>query len=387
MNQAQLIKRVNRLLSLGIDPAKADPTLDVWSNGERGKLHVDQHCYKIDLGKRVHSRINLSSTGHTKLCSECYRTVILLHRPLKSLLGFATVTEQIETLISLLRDGDASSKVQARSALVKLSESYDTKTESLTRRDNVIEVVRGLLDEAIAEAQAACSAPNVEKDLLRIVALQLLVDGRTEDVLCDQADAALFGGQRAKGNLNDLFATWKNSYTTTGDAQAALRDTVVTFKETTTPSSWSQLNFEVADIEAPTGNFSTWSRSVWRAHAEKTLRRLCDEWTNKVETYTMDTERDHAVVFTVRRKPMEHMAAVTDQYKVAQRENTYAIRCPRAVAIWLQQESVRLWQFHDVVAVEGPLDDVVLETVVTLYDNGSGTYANLEEALTSAKLL
>jgi len=385
MTAKSIHQRVVALRSLGVDPATVDPTYEAWSNGERGKLHLDANCYKLNSSVKVKRSVQIGETVPGRFCDECIVHVMKLNTALKNLIPIVSIHIEMTGLERIIRTDSVTNRLTAQRRLLSLRASIDELSEKAVETHNLTTIVRAEIDRALTDAQNICSIESTEDQLLRVLAFGLLIDPRHSTVISDESDSAIFGSKRI-GDLVDLHQAWRNSYELSNDRSEALGAAMKIFLENSRPTSWSQMNFKV-DSSVVSGNLADHARNLWRERAESTLRRLCDEWADSVDKMSNQKERDHLVIFQQRFEPEDEFSAIASIYKVAESEGFVAVQAPALVATYFQRMATYNWQISNVELFKGNIRVEDIRTALTLYSGGKSIYPNFEEAFKTACLL
>jgi hypothetical protein len=385
MTAKSIHERVVALRSLGLDPATVDPTYEAWSNGERGKLHLDLHCYKLNSSMKVKRSVQISETVPGRFCDVCIDHIMRLNTDLKNLIPVVSIHIEMTGLERVIREDSVTNRLTAQRRLISLRDSLEDLSEKAVETHTITEIVRAEIERALSDAQTFCSIESTEDQLLRVLAFSLLVDPRHSTVISEESDSALFGS-RCSGDLIELHQTWRNSYEATSDRSEALGATLKIFFENSRPTSWSQMNF-IVENSVVSGNLADYTRKLWKERAESTLRRLCGEWADSVDKLSNSKERNHLVVFQQRFEPEDEFAAITAIYKVAEAEGYVAVQAPALVATYFQRMSTYNWQISNVELFKGSIRVEDIRTALTLYSGTKSIYSNFEEAFKAACLL
>jgi len=385
MNPKTMQERVMALRALGLDPATVDPAYDIFSNGERGKLHLDANCYKLNTSRPVKRCAKFSETKPTKFCDECVDNALRLNADLKKMMPVVALKIEMDKLDRTIREGSVTTRLDAQRKLLSLSGSLDELSEKAVVTHGVISLVRAELDRILSDAEQNCSGDANEVQLLRVLAFSLLVEPRVATVIGDADDIALFGTNRV-GDLTELHHVWRDSYEECADRGKAFGAAMKVFYDHSRPTSWSQMNFKV-DEAVVSGNLADYAKTVWKQRAESTLRRLCDVWADSVDAASNLKERDHLVVFHQRYELEDEFAAIASIYKVGEVDGVVALQAPGVVSTFFQRMSTYNWHISHVQLFKGKIDVNDIRTALTLYGGGNSTYNDFEEAISAARML
>ena len=385
MTAKSIHERVLALLSLGLDSVSVDPSYEAWSNGERGKLHLDLNCYKLNSSMKIKRAAQISKTVPGRFCDKCIDHIMRINTDLKKLTPIVSYYIEMTGLERIIREDSVTNRLAAQRRLISLRKSVGELSEKAVETHNITAIVSAEIDRALSDALTLCSFESTEDQLLRVLAFSLLLNPKDSTVISNESDSALFGSKHS-GELTDLHQSWRKSYETTKDRSEALGAAMKKFYDDSRPTSWSQMNFLVDNIVI-SGSLAEHTRNLWKERAESTLHRLCDHWANYVDNHTNSKQRDHLIVFQHRFEPEDEFAAITAIYKVAEAEGFYAVKAPELIATYFQRMAIYNWQISNVELFKGIISDEDVRTALTLYSGGKSTYANFEEAFKAASLL
>lgn len=386
LNPKTIIHRVKVLLLLGLDPETVDPEYETWSNGTRGHVHFDQNCHKVLTYQRISRQVRISTITPGRICAFCIGDIFHRNVQLKGFTALAGHSLAIDKFDEEVKGANPTSKLDALRKLSSLLEELEALAGKSTIGQDLINRLQERVSTTLRDNEPIRESKTVELQLLRHVALTLMVDPRRHEVIAKDPDSSLFG-KTGEGNLTGLFHEWRKVYEVSFDRSLALEALMKHFADQTKPSSWSQLNFIVEPDDRIVGTLADHALKLWRARCEETLRRLSVEWADKVDSQCANTERDHLIFFSHRFGLENEVAALAEIYKVGEADGLTALKAPKLVTDWFNREVALNWQLSNLTMFSADIDVQVIRTAITLFQGGKSTYADIEQALEAARRL
>ena len=380
---SSLFKDLVRVGLTGLtDPSPLQTPRQWFRNGERGNLHIDRHCYKLQSWTNKQVDMTYEQAAKKKVCSHCCD-----NRALPPKLEIALrVLRSVETLFASFDEKLASAKfAQDLGALLEKIEQIRDEIGLLDddRRDLVskaIEVFESRLVQAAKDTGAVRA--QITEGLVPWAASRLLLNDGLELSKAPgvQAnDIALFGAARDRysnvEHLRDVYTAWAKARRRGREkADTAAYDVLAKLELT----DIAQLDFPVEHDGAT--SLLTLAKDRWRDEARRRLaERLIPTWDAHWLAYAAQTQmRTVGLTADINQ---DATRGIFDSYP---HHGNIAVM-PEVVALWVGRIEASYGTSTAVVAQGCDAD--LLQTVSVLWDhrNSSSPYQRLDEAINAAQ--
>jgi hypothetical protein len=180
---------------------------------------------------------------------------------------------------------------------------------------------------------------------------------------------------------------WCERFASTGDFQYTRQRVLSELREHTRLVSLNQLAY-CPDDPVPAGQMlGQFVKQSWQEMIDLAIDRLLTNW----ETITMEeighTDTDHVYGFRCAFTPDDLLTAVIERYEVAADSDYHVVRAPAVVIRWLAGEHEHDVVIKDPTDYPSTVDDLTVQTALTLFERGANTYSSIDEALSAAKRL
>ena len=378
MNPEGLLRGIAQLRSLGLPDDEADPFILMWSRGKRGLLHLERDCTTINSFSVIRQSFRAGSLPVIRFCRRCLeRGVTHNNRLLYQRIHVSRVLKQFEEeqirchrypwrIPLLVR--------QMRSTISQLEGNTDD-TCGHEFRSLLVQRIRDIV--ASTEADVGCGL--LEQSLMRTVTTELLLpEVRKEGRAGDNVPFPSGG----PGSLPTLYGTWCETWAETGDYHMA-RERVRDQLGATTLHNLSQLDFVASGPPPEAMTVAVWVQHAWRDAVTSLSEHLMDDWEVRSSHELGSPQRTRLLSYASRRELDGLLASVTEYYTVTTSVHGHVVRVPGVVARWLVEQK-RMNVLATIAEHDAGLDDSVVHTAVTLFEDDNSTYSSLADAIAAA---